>query len=582
MSTWANFANSALDRLGSLAPLLIIAALAAFGVYKLQEQNTENYLRLSKIAQTEREQARKDFETANNALKGTYNATNQLYTSMLTSMGDTLQRMQELETTLQSKQKTFIQSELQNERRKVQLELLKKELESSQKEMSKITREVAKQKSEAQNALNSANRAKISATDAEKQVAQLKSELAKRRLDLENSQVKLEKIQRALQIKRTEFDRTVQRLTEVGGLVDEIAKLSPGATPGRIEALRERARKITPKISEFLSHFAQKPGDQDDLDLDALVGQKLSDLRTAVQLSSDITWYAHQSGEDVNVVGLPNRFHSEPFIRSALVFSLSNTSAEVITNFLRSGEVTEKVANIPIARAYIDEPAIALKCIGSDAIDKVYYGRFRITSGGISSPGPMDLNTMLGIGSDLLNVWPIGKRIKWNFRYLTPAEAWAKAPSSVERFVKGWGLRVDPSRCLSMYKERRRLTRTELRVVGLSTDANRFIANYISKIYRAVLHPNQEFDVALNLSDIENGEAKKGLEKFLPAIAHCALVSAPTTGEAFKCNLSAEEKNDGIVVRIPSLTAERIHGVDTNETYLRFEISGENVRLLAR
>ena len=78
MSSWADFATRALDKLGNLAPLVIIAGLGAFGFYKLQELNAENYQRLSETAAKEREQARVDFETANNALKNTYTATNQL------------------------------------------------------------------------------------------------------------------------------------------------------------------------------------------------------------------------------------------------------------------------------------------------------------------------------------------------------------------------------------------------------------------------------------------------------------------------------------------------------------------------
>ena len=69
MEKLAEFGKVVLDKLGNLAPLIIIAVLAAFGIRELRDQDARNYERLSSTATVERELARKEFETANSALK---------------------------------------------------------------------------------------------------------------------------------------------------------------------------------------------------------------------------------------------------------------------------------------------------------------------------------------------------------------------------------------------------------------------------------------------------------------------------------------------------------------------------------
>ncbi len=70
--TWADVTSQALAALGSQAPWVILTALAAFAIWQFQKSNDEHFTGLQRIANESREQARKDFNAANTALKETY------------------------------------------------------------------------------------------------------------------------------------------------------------------------------------------------------------------------------------------------------------------------------------------------------------------------------------------------------------------------------------------------------------------------------------------------------------------------------------------------------------------------------
>lgn len=552
MATWADFASSALDRLGSLAPLIIIAALAAFGVYKLQEQNTANYERLSKTAQVEREQARKDFETANDALKGTYNATNELYTSMLTSMSDTLERMRELESTLQNKQQTFLESELENERTKLELDAQRKDLEEARQELSKISEDALAQTAIAEAATAKAAEANSAAEDARARAFQLDSQLARGRAQLDESQKELAAIRAELKTKRDEFDVAVQRLTEVRGLVGEVAELPPGATAEQIEALTARARKITPKLADFLMRYEEDPDSRDKLDPSELVGLTLSELRVGIESSSGIAWYLGSHGEDTSIIGLPLDLRLEPYVPSALLFTVSNVSMEEVARYFREGNGDIKIAGASIARAKISY-TIAYQCVGAYSLEETGYGFLSEGTGQLGPWRPRDelnLIELLKNGFGYAKVVHLKAATDWSIKYLVPREMWERAPLLTESITK-WGTDDIFARCFSLFRERERLARLEIAVIGLEPQENKMMADRLTEMFRTVFHPEQAFSGQIDLSEFTGGDSEIGLGDFLLLIARSALAdSLPLSTATPVLDLIAERDDEEIAVRL--------------------------------
>jgi peptidoglycan hydrolase CwlO-like protein len=138
MNSWAELGKAALDVLGKSAPWVVIACLAAFGIYKLQELNEHNLVSVQAIAEKERNQARDDFSVANKALKDTYEAANKLYTEMIDSVGTSLKQLQQLETEVREKQKVVFESQVEAERTKARLEIQKNELDRTQERVTEV------------------------------------------------------------------------------------------------------------------------------------------------------------------------------------------------------------------------------------------------------------------------------------------------------------------------------------------------------------------------------------------------------------------------------------------------------------
>lgn len=278
MSSWPDFAKQALDKLGILAPVVIIGVLVVLGFNELQKQNAENFERVSNTALIERKAAREDFATANTALTDTYIATNRLYTSMLKSMGDSLERMRTLESELQKKQKTFLESELENEITKLELAQQRKELEAAKFELEKIRSEVRAQIKAAGEATEAAAEAKAAALRLTQQLEQDRGALAKTRQELAEMETQLAS-------RRSELEQAVAQLTEVRGVVGDLAELSPEATAEQIADLSARAREIVPQLADFLERYRDEPENRNNLDTSKLVGLKLSELGAGINTS---------------------------------------------------------------------------------------------------------------------------------------------------------------------------------------------------------------------------------------------------------------------------------------------------------
>jgi hypothetical protein len=209
MSGWAGFAKAALDVLGKAAPWVVIGCLSAFGIYKLQELNGQNLAAVQAIAEKERTQARNDFSVANQALKDTYEAANKLYTEMIASVGSSLKQLQQLETEVRDKQKSVYESQIAAERTKAALEAQQTELKGTQERVDQVKKE---------------GEAALAAQKvAEASVRELTVSLEREKADLAQIARQLDETRRQVDDKRSELRQAVSRLTDVSGLVTELA-----------------------------------------------------------------------------------------------------------------------------------------------------------------------------------------------------------------------------------------------------------------------------------------------------------------------------------------------------------------------
>jgi hypothetical protein len=312
MSGWAGFAKAALDVLGKAAPWVVIGCLSAFGIYKLQELNGQNLAAVQAIAEKERTQARNDFSVANQALKDTYEAANKLYTEMIASVGSSLKQLQQLETEVRDKQKSVYESQIAAERTKAALEAQQTELKGTQERVDQVKKE---------------GEAALAAQKvAEASVRELTVSLEREKADLAQIARQLDETRRQVDDKRSELRQAVSRLTDVSGLVTELAHLPDN-----------------PKIS-------------------SLVGTKLSELRGLIKNVEGFQWFAgfqrggRSRGDELNIVAIPDDQKGKSFIGSSLVLKLSGTlpggTKELLTNILGDNSTDSTVTSAELQYAF--------------------------------------------------------------------------------------------------------------------------------------------------------------------------------------------------------------------------------------
>lgn len=99
---WSDLASEVLDRLGSLAPWVIILVIVGYGVLQFQTLSQKNFENLSNAATEVREQARKDLETANQALNETYMQIVKLNRDQLSNLTDSFELQKKLSAELKT------------------------------------------------------------------------------------------------------------------------------------------------------------------------------------------------------------------------------------------------------------------------------------------------------------------------------------------------------------------------------------------------------------------------------------------------------------------------------------------------
>lgn len=369
MSGWAELAKAALDVMGKSAPWVVIACLAAFGIYKLQELNEHNLFSVQQIAEKERTQAREDFSVANKALKDTYEAANKLYTEMMASVGTSLKQLQTLESEVREKQKTVFQSQIDAERTKLKLELQQSELAATQSKVDQVRAQVDIERKAVEAARKQTTEALASKVAAESSIQELSNRLVLEKKDLENTTRQLEEAKNQVEEKRQELRQAITRVTDTSVLVYELARLPDNPSMFEIMELRRKARAVVPNVQEFLRRYHDQPVERKNLDMSSLVGTKMPELKDALQSAAGFSWFAaYSTNRNVRIIALPDDQVRRPFINNGIAFKLSDLPKEKIELFNRNPMAIfdENATVTAIERAEI----IIFRCVNPITLDE--------------------------------------------------------------------------------------------------------------------------------------------------------------------------------------------------------------------
>jgi hypothetical protein len=584
MGGWAELGKAALDILGKAAPWVIIACLAAFGIYKLQDLNQNNLQAVQQIAEKERAQAREDFSVANKALKDTYEAANKLYTEMIGSVGSSLKQLQTLEGEVREKQKAVFQSQIEAEQTKASLALQQNSLTTTRKQLDELHAQAQSERAAADAAKKEAMDAAAARDHAETAAKLLSSRLSRENEELIRTSLQLEDTKRQIGDKREELRQAIARLKDVSGLVNELARLPDSPRKEEIDELRRKARAVVPGVEEFLRLYRDQPLARSNLDVSSLVGIRMSELKLAINSSNGYHWFlAHTNVRDRNdtrIVAIPDDQRGKFIITSSIVFKLSDLPPEKERLFSdRPSSVLEE--NLTISNAYLSS-AVVFRCVDPRNFSTVLTMQLSSDSASTSS-------TARAVGDQVSLLEVVGRVYLFaGNAYQVRGQAWSQkvhSPAEVLRtlpdFVKSQTIKnplFGPTLCLRFAANLDALSKIDIRVIGLTEEENGLVNRELSSLYRAIFHSKQQF---LDMPELpaEHDKANIGqIGTFVSGIAQVALSHHSSFPNISRNVLVAASRTDGrIRLQIdPGSTPELLNRLEP----LYVELAENRVRIV--
>jgi hypothetical protein len=537
MNSWAELGKAALDVLGKSAPWVVIACLAAFGIYKMQELNQNNLVSVQGIAEKERTQAREDFSVANKALKDTYEAANKLYTEMMTSVGTSLKQLQTLESEVREKQKAAFQSQIDAEGTRLKLQLQQAELTEMQKQVTQVRADLEAQRATAESARKEATEALAAKTVAEVSIRDLTSRLAREKDDLEKTSHQLDDTKRQVDEKREELQQAIIRLKDVSVLASELASLPDNPTRDAVVNLRHKARAVLPGLDEFLTSYRDKPASRDELDTSSLVGIKISELKQSIQTMEGFHWFVVydpylRRGDkklSIRIVALPGDQKGKPFIRSSIVFKLSDLSEDKVDAFRGDPSI---VLDEALAVSGIEvSGSIIFRCLnpknfGSAQTMRLSSGNRSVSTEEHQIGAEVSLREAIGSTYQFVGRAHQLRGDTWPQKVHSPDDVLKLVPELVRGESRP---DFELNLCLSFMQNRDLLARADIKIVGLTEAERNLIQRDLTQSYRRIFHPTQNFVDLPNppIRDQDTGA-------FISGIARVALINRTVTVKATK------------------------------------------------